>query len=96
MTQQAQKQAQRNAVIGKIREHYGALGIPLDELSDRDIEQGVRQLAAAARESGTGSAQATEAMRRAVEFAKQAKAEAQAAADAAAAEAEDGAGASPG
>lgn len=63
--------SQKEQVISRIREHYLALGIPLDSLSDREIEQGVRQLAAAARESGTGSKEATEAMRQAVEAARQ-------------------------
>jgi hypothetical protein len=63
--------ADKQAVIARIREHYAALGIPLDALSDRDIEYGVRQLASAAREAGTGSKEATEAMRAAVEAAKQ-------------------------
>lgn len=62
--------ADKQAVINKIREHYGALGIPLDALSDREIELGVRQLADAAREAGTGSKEATKAMRLAAEAAK--------------------------
>lgn len=57
-------------LISRIRAHYAALGIPLDALSDREVELGVRQLAAAAREAGTGSEQATEAMRQAVEAAR--------------------------
>jgi hypothetical protein len=61
---------EKQAVIARIREHYGALGIPLDALSDREIELGVRQLADAAREAGTGSKEATEAMRQAAEAAK--------------------------
>jgi hypothetical protein len=60
----------RKAAIAKIRAHYSNLGIPLDELSDRQIELGVRQLAAAARESGMSKEEATEAMRKAVESAK--------------------------
>lgn len=60
----------RKAMIGKIREHYAGLGIPLDELSDRQIELGVRQLAAAARESGMSKEEAQEAMRKAVASAK--------------------------
>lgn len=62
--------SQKAAVIAKIREHYANLGIPLDALSDRDIEYGVRQLASAAKEAGTGSEEATEAMRRAVQMAE--------------------------
>jgi hypothetical protein len=61
----------RRATIAKIREHYAKLGIPLDELSDRQIELGVRQLAHAAREAGMSGDEATEAMRKAVENAKQ-------------------------
>lgn len=61
----------KTELIARIRAHYAALGIPLDALSDREVELGVRQLAAAAREAGTGSEGATEAMRRAVEAAKQ-------------------------
>lgn len=57
-------------MIDRIREHYAALGIPLDALSDQQIDQGVRQLAYAAREAGTGSREANEAMLRAVEAAK--------------------------
>lgn len=60
----------RKATIAKIRAHYSNLGIPLDDLSDRQIELGVRQLAAAARESGMSKEEATEAMRKAVESAK--------------------------
>jgi IS4 transposase len=60
----------RRATIAKIRAHYANLGIPLDELSDRQIELGVRQLAHAAREAGMTGEEATEAMRRAVESAK--------------------------
>lgn len=63
--------SQKEQVISRIREHYKELGIPLDSLSDREIEYGVRQLAAAARDSGTGSKEATEAMRQAVEAARQ-------------------------
>lgn len=57
----------KKAAIAKIRAHYADLGIPLDELSDRQIELGVRQLAAAAREAGMTQDEAREAMRRAVE-----------------------------
>jgi predicted nucleotide-binding protein (sugar kinase/HSP70/actin superfamily) len=60
----------RKAMITKIREHYATLGIPLDDLSDRQIEIGVRQLAAAARESGMSKEEAQEAMRKAVANAK--------------------------
>lgn len=67
--------ADKSAVIARIREHYGSLGIPLDSLSDREIELGVRQLAEAAREAGTGSEQATEAMRRAADAAKRERVE---------------------
>jgi hypothetical protein len=63
--------ADKQAVISRIREHYAALGIPLDALSDREIEHGVRQLAAAARDAGTGSKEATAAMRAAVEAARE-------------------------
>ncbi|MBK5116271.1 MAG: hypothetical protein JJE23_05050 [Thermoleophilia bacterium] len=63
--------ADKQVVIRRIREHYAALGIPLDALSDREIEHGVRQLAAAVREAGTGADAATDAMRAAVEAAKQ-------------------------
>lgn len=63
--------ADKQAVIARIRDHYANLGIPLDALSDRDIEHGVRQLAAAAKDAGTGSKEATEAMRAAVEAARQ-------------------------
>lgn len=76
---------QKQATIALIRKHYADLGIPLDELSDKDIELGVRQLAAAAKEAGTGTEAANAAMRQAVEIAKQQKTEQQAAADAAAA-----------
>ncbi len=54
------------AIIAKIREHYASQGIPLDGLSDRQIEIGVRQLAAAAREAGMSAEEATEKMREAV------------------------------
>jgi hypothetical protein len=60
----------RKAAIAKIRAHYANLGIPLDDLSDRQIELGVRQLAHAAREAGMSKEEATDAMRRAVESAK--------------------------
>ena len=60
----------RKATIARIREHYEKLGITLDELSDRQIELGVRQLAHAAREAGMTGEEATEAMRKAVESAK--------------------------
>jgi hypothetical protein len=60
----------RKELITKIREHYADLGIPLDDLSDRQIELGVRQLAAAARESGMSKEEAQEAMRKAVQNAK--------------------------
>ena len=60
----------RAAMIRRIREHYAGLGIPLDDLSDRQIELGVRQLAAAARESGMSKEEAQEAMRKAVVNAK--------------------------
>lgn len=60
----------RKEVITKIRTHYANLGIPLDDLSDRQIELGVRQLAAAARESGMSKEEAQEAMRKAVVNAK--------------------------
>jgi len=66
----------RAAMIKKIREHYSNLGIPLDDLSDRQIELGVRQLAAAARESGMSKEEAQEAMRKAVVNAKKAEPEA--------------------
>ncbi len=62
--------SQKQAVISRIREHYAALGIPLDALSDRDIEQGVRLLAAASRDAGTDEEATLEAMRQAVEAAK--------------------------
>lgn len=86
--------ARNQAVIAKIREHYAGLGIPLDELSDRQIELGVRQLASATRDAGMTPDEATEAMRQAVasvkadaeaaaELEPQSEAEAQAAADAA-------------
>jgi len=91
--------ASNQAVIAKIREHYAALGIPLDELSDRQIELGVRQLASATRDAGMTPDEATEAMRRAVASVKaeapaadlepQSDAEAQAAADAAETESGD-------
>lgn len=60
----------RRATIARIREHYARLGISLDELSDHQIELGVRQLAHAAREAGMSGEEATEAMRKAVENAK--------------------------
>ena len=60
----------RKAAIAKIREHYSKVGIPLDDLSDRQIEIRVRQLAAAARESGMSKEEAQEAMRKAVASAK--------------------------
>lgn len=65
----------RRETIAKIRAHYANLGIPLDELSDRQIELGVRQLAHAAREAGMTGDEATEAMRRAVTSAKSKSAE---------------------
>lgn len=77
---------QKAETIARIRAHYASLGIPLDELTDHQIELGVRQLASAAKEAGTGTEAADRAMRDAVEIAKQQKAERQAAADAAAAE----------
>jgi hypothetical protein len=61
----------KKAAIQKIREHYASKGIPLDDLSDRQVETGVRQLAFAAREAGMSAEEATEAMRKAVENAKQ-------------------------
>lgn len=61
----------RQALIARIRDHYAQEGISLDALSDREIEMGVRQLAAAAREAGTGSEEANAAMRAAVEAARQ-------------------------
>ncbi|HYH60559.1 MAG TPA: hypothetical protein VD766_01715 [Solirubrobacterales bacterium] len=73
----------RKAMITKIREHYAGLGIPLDDLSDRQIELGVRQLAAAARESGMSKDEAQEAMRKAVENAKKPEADQASDADAA-------------
>ena len=73
----------RKAMITKIREHYASLGIPLDDLSDRQIELGVRQLAAAARESGMSKDEAQEAMRKAVENAKKPEADQASDADAA-------------
>ncbi len=66
----SEKITDKQALIARIRDHYASLGIPLDALSDRDVELGVRQLAAAVREAGTGSKEATEAMRAAVEAAK--------------------------
>jgi hypothetical protein len=66
----SEKITDKQALIARIRDHYARLGIPLDALSDRDVELGVRQLAAAVREAGTGSKEATEAMRAAVEAAK--------------------------
>ncbi|HEY8467347.1 MAG TPA: hypothetical protein VIL04_11145 [Solirubrobacterales bacterium] len=60
----------RDAVIAKIRAHYARMGIPLDDLSDREIELGVRQLAVASRESGMTREQITEAMRKAAEEAR--------------------------
>ncbi len=66
----------RRAMITRIREHYAGLGIPLDDLSDRQIELGVRQLAAAARESGMSKEEAQEAMRKAVASAKKEEPEA--------------------
>lgn len=65
----------RAAMIKKIREHYANLEIPLDDLSDRQIELGVRQLAAAARESGMSKEEAQEAMRKAVVNAKKSEPE---------------------
>lgn len=62
---------ERQEIIARIRDHYAREGIPLDALTDREIELGVRQLAAAAREAGTGSKEAAAAMRAAVEAAKQ-------------------------
>ncbi len=62
--------ADKQSLIARIRDHYGELGIPLDALSDREIEMGVRQLAAAGREAGTGSKEATAALRAPVEAAR--------------------------
>ena len=85
--------ASRDAVIAKIREHYAALDIPLDELSDLDVEVGVRQLAAAAKEMGSSAEDVNKAMREAVKAVADAAREREALAAAAAAEAgEDGAG----
>ncbi len=85
--------ANRDAVIVKIREHYAALDIPLDELSDLDVEVGVRQLAAAAKEMGSSSDDVNKAMREAVKAVADAAREREGLATAAAAEAgEDGAG----
>ncbi len=85
--------ANRDAVIVKIREHYAALDIPLDELSDLDVEVGVRQLAAAAKEMGSSSDDVNKAMREAVKAVSDAARERKARAAAAAAEAgEDGEG----
>lgn len=86
--------ASKDAVIAKIREHYAALDIPLDELSDLDVEVGVRQLAAAAKEMGSSAEDVNKAMREAVKAVADAAREREAlAAAAAAAEAgEDGAG----
>jgi hypothetical protein len=72
--------ADKEAVIAKIREHYAALGIPLDGLSDRDVEVGVRQLAGAARDMGTSTEDVNAAMRQAVEAVAKAAAEREAAA----------------
>lgn len=60
----------KKAAITKIREYYTSKGIPLDDLSDRQVELGVRQLAYAAREAGMSADEATEAMRKAVENVK--------------------------
>jgi len=60
----------RKATILAIRAHYAKQGIALDDLSDRQIEIGVRQLAAAAREAGMSKEEAREAMRKAVEQAR--------------------------
>ena len=85
--------ADRDAVIAKIREHYAALDIPLDGLSDLDVEVGVRQLAAAAKEMGSSSEDVNKAMREAVKAVADAAREREALAAAAAAEAgEDGEG----
>jgi|GEM_PF-2315142 hypothetical protein len=65
----------RDAVIAKIRAHYARMGIPLDDLTDREIELGVRQLAVAAREAGMTKEQVTEAMRKAVAEAKRKRAD---------------------
>ena len=82
--------ADRDAVIAKIREHYAALDIPLDELSDLDVEVGVRQLAAAAKEMGSSSEDINKAMREAVKAVSDAARERKGRAAAAAAEAEEG------
>lgn len=83
--------ADKDAVIAKIREHYAALDIPLDGLSDLDVEVGVRQLAAAAKEMGSSSEDVNKAMREAVKAVAAAAKEREEAAVAAAAEAgEDG------
>jgi hypothetical protein len=63
--------ADKQAVIARIRDHYEAEGISLDALTDREIELGVRQLAAAVSEAGTSKEEAANAMRQAVEAAKQ-------------------------
>lgn len=86
--------SKRAAVIAAIRKHYADLGIPLDALSDTEIEMGVRQLADAMKESGKSKEDVTEAMRKAVEIAERNAAERQAALDAAAA-AEGGGDATP-
>jgi len=65
----------RDAVIAKIRAHYARMGIPLGDLTDREIELGVRQLAVAAREAGMTKEQVTEAMRKAVAEAKRKRAD---------------------
>lgn len=62
-------------VIAAIRRHYEEEGISLEHLDDRQIELGVRQLAAAARESGMTSEEATEKMREAVTQLERSKAE---------------------
>lgn len=87
--------ADRTAIIKAIRAHYGKLGIPLDALSDQEIEMGVRQLADAARESNTTQEQVLAAMRRAVEIAREQAAE-RAAAEQAAADAAEASGSEPG
>ncbi len=75
-------------VIAAIRGHYETQGISLEGLDDRQIEMGVRQLAAAAREAGMSSDEATERMRDAVAQLERSQAEKAAARAAAEQEAE--------
>lgn len=52
----------REEALLKIRIHSRAMGVPLDNLSDQEIEEMIRSMAAAAAEAGMTAQEAGEAM----------------------------------